>query len=104
MARSKQVSKQYRTLEMQVRTGIPRVMAVTRDEKGRFVDTVSVSALTGKFVATPGQLEGGRGSALPGSKLSLCLIWYLSTIICAAASVRASTSRSINMARILFSS
>jgi hypothetical protein len=48
MARSKQVSKQYRTLEMQVRTGIPRVMAVTRDEKGRFVDTVSVSALTGK--------------------------------------------------------
>ena len=48
MACSKQVSKQYRTLELQTRTGIPRVMAVTRDAKGRFVDTVSVSALTGK--------------------------------------------------------
>jgi hypothetical protein len=40
--------KEYRSLETQVRNGIPRVFAVTRDEKGHFVDTVSVSALTGK--------------------------------------------------------
>lgn len=38
--------KQFRTLETQVRQGIPFVFVVTRDEKGRFVDTASVSALT----------------------------------------------------------
>jgi len=38
--------KQFRTLETQVRQGVPLVFVVTRDEKGRFVDTVSVSALT----------------------------------------------------------
>lgn len=38
--------KQFRTLETQVRKGVPFVMVVTRDEKGRFVDTASVSALT----------------------------------------------------------
>lgn len=40
--------KQFRTLETQVRNGVPLVMLVTRDEKGRFVDTASVSALTSK--------------------------------------------------------
>lgn len=40
--------KQFRSLETQVRNGIPFVMLVTRDEKGRFVDTASVSALTTK--------------------------------------------------------
>lgn len=39
---------QYRTLETQVRQGVPMVMLVTRDSKGRFVDTASVSALTGR--------------------------------------------------------
>jgi hypothetical protein len=40
------IMKQFRTFETQVRNGVPRVMLVTRDEKGRFVDTASVSALT----------------------------------------------------------
>jgi hypothetical protein len=39
---------EFRSLETQVRQGIPMVMLVTRDSKGRFVDTASVSALTGR--------------------------------------------------------
>ena len=39
---------QYRSLETQIRNGLPFNMIVTRDSKGRFVDTVSVSALTGR--------------------------------------------------------
>lgn len=40
--------KEFRSLETQVRNGVPMVMLVTRDSKGRFVDTASVSALTGR--------------------------------------------------------
>jgi hypothetical protein len=42
------MAKQFRTLGIQVRNGVPFVMLVTRDSKGRFVDTASVSALTGR--------------------------------------------------------
>lgn len=47
MAKTKKVTY-YRTLETQPRNGVPRVMLVTRDNKGRFVDTASVSAFTGR--------------------------------------------------------
>ena len=47
MAKRKSLPE-FRSLETQVRRGIPMVMLVTRDSKGRFVDTASVSALTGK--------------------------------------------------------
>jgi hypothetical protein len=42
------VMKEYRSLEKQPRNGKIVRMVVTRDEKGRFVDTVSLTALTGR--------------------------------------------------------
>ena len=40
--------KEFRSLEKQVRNGKTVRMVVTRNEKGQFVDTVSLTALTGR--------------------------------------------------------
>jgi hypothetical protein len=40
--------KEFRSLEKQVRNGKVVRMVVTRDSQGRFVDTVSLTALTGR--------------------------------------------------------
>ena len=40
--------KEFRSLEKQVRNGKIVRMVVTRNEKGQFVDTVSLTALTGR--------------------------------------------------------